>query len=237
MNALSVILDFSVLFIAILVTATSIKRGLVISIIEFVGEIISAVVASFVGYFIVIIGYNSIFKNNLLNLIGSAVSSPNGFTGKDIFDVLPSFINNALTLDGVNSSNLLTQSGVNGSSTTRESIEQYIAPYAISYMTKIAMVMIFTVLLIIIITLSSKFSKHFVNTELKTLNNAMSCIFGLVKSAFIIMVLIVLVDAIVLTMDLDTFSSFNSAVNSSVLFKLLYNVNIPSFIISIVTGV
>ena len=237
MNVLSVILDFFVLFVVILVTATSIKRGLIISIIEFVGEIISAVIASFVGYFIVIISYSSMFKNNLLNLIGSVVSNSNGFTSEDVFDVLPKFIRNALTLDGVNSSNLLTQSGINSSTTIKESIEQYIAPYAISYMTKINMVIIFTILLIIIITLSSKFSKHFVNTELKTLNNAMSCIFGLVKSVFIIMMLIVLIDAIVLTMDLEAFSSFNSAVNSSILFKFLYSVNIPSFIISIVTGV
>ena len=49
--------------------------------------------------------------------------------------------------------------------------------------------------------------------------------------------ILVLIDAIVLTMDLEAFSSFNSAVNSSILFKFLYSVNIPSFIISIVTGV
>lgn len=237
MNALSVLLDFFVLFVAILVTATSVKRGLIISIVEFVGEIISAVIASFVGYFIVIIGYNSMFKIKLLNLIGSAVSSSNGFTAEDIFNVLPKFIRNALTLDGVNSSSLLNQSGVTGSATIKESIEQYIAPYAISYMTKISMVIIFTVLLITIITLSSKISKHFVSTELKTLNRTMSFIFGLVKSAFIIMVIIVLIDAIVLTMSPEAFLSFNSAVDSSILFKLLYNVNIPSFIISIVTGV
>lgn len=236
MNILSAVLDITVVIILLLITATSIKRGLIVSIIEFVGSIISAVVAAFSGWIIAMIGYNLTFKGNLVRLINSVISSEGGFVSENIFNVLPKFVQNALSSSGINSSNLLTTSGLNNTSTITESIEYKVAPYIILYMTKISMVIIFTVFMILIITLSSKLSKHFVNTELKTLNNAMSCIFGLVKSVFIIMMLVVLIDAIVLTLSADSVAAFNEAVNSSILFKLVYSVNIPSFIVSLVTG-
>ena len=45
--------------------------------------------------------------------------------------------------------------------------------------------------MVIIITLSSKFSKYFANNDLKIFNNIFSALFGLVKAIFIIMTLII----------------------------------------------
>lgn len=47
MDMLSVALDITTVVIIILITATSIKRGLITSIIEFVGGILSAVGSAF----------------------------------------------------------------------------------------------------------------------------------------------------------------------------------------------
>lgn len=51
MDMLSVALDITTVVIIILITATSIKRGLITSIIEFVGGILSAVGSAFLGWF------------------------------------------------------------------------------------------------------------------------------------------------------------------------------------------
>lgn len=49
MDMLSVAFDITTVVIIILITATSIKRGLITSIIEFVGGILSAVGSAFLG--------------------------------------------------------------------------------------------------------------------------------------------------------------------------------------------
>lgn len=236
MDMLSVALDITTVVIIILITATSIKRGLITSIIEFVGGILSAVGSAFLGWFFAIAGYNMSFKSVIMNSVDSVIYKDGGFISENIFDALPKMVQNSLGFDGINSSNFLNSSTVNNSNTITEAIEQQISPYVISYMTKISMVVFFTIFMVIIITLSSKFSKYFANNDLKIFNNIFSALFGLVKAIFIIMTLIILVDAIVLSLDADSYNAFNNAVNSSILFKLIYNVNIPSFIISIITG-
>ena len=236
MDMLSVALDITTVVVIILITATSIKRGLITSIIEFVGGILSAVFSAFLGWFFAIAGYNMSFKSVIMNSVDSVIYKDGGFISENIFNALPKMVQNSLGFDGINSSNFLNSSTVNNSNTITEAIEQQVSPYVISYMTKISMVVFFTNFMVIIITLSSKFSKYFANNDLKIFNNIFSALFGLVKSIFIIMTLIILVDAIVLSLDADSYNAFNNAVNSSVLFKLIYNVNIPSFIISIITG-
>ena len=236
MDMLSVALDITTVVIIILITATSIKRGLITSIIEFVGGILSAVGSAFLGWFFAIAGYNISFKSAIMNSVDSVIYKDGGFISENIFNALPKMVQNSLGFDGINSSNFLNSSTVNNSNTITEAIEQQISPYVISYMTKISMVVFFTIFMVIIITLSSKFSKYFANNDLKIFNNICSALFGLVKAIFIIMTLIILVDAIDLSLDADSYNAFNNAVNSSILFKLIYNVNIPSFIISIITG-
>ena len=236
MDMLSVALDITTVVIIILITATSIKRGLITSIIEFVGGILSAGGFAFFGWFFAIAGYNISFKSAIMNSVDSVIYKDGGFISENIFNALPKMVQNSLGFDGINSSNFLNSSTVNNSNTITEAIEQQISPYVISYMTKISMVVFFTIFMVIIITLSSKFSKYFANNDLKIFNNIFSALFGLVKAIFIIMTLIILVDAIVLSLDADSYNAFNNAVNSSILFKLIYNVNIPSFIISIITG-
>lgn len=236
MDMLSVALDITTVVVIILITATSIKRGLITSIIEFVGGILSAVVSAFLGWFFAIAGYNISFKSAIMNSVDSVIYKDGGFISENIFNALPKMVQNSLGFDGINSSNFLNSSTVNNSNTITEAIEQQVSPYVISYMTKISMVVFFTIFMVIIITLSSKFSKYFANNDLKIFNNIFSALFGLVKAIFIIMTLIILVDAIVLSLNADSYNAFNNAVNSSILFKLIYNVNIPSFIISIITG-
>lgn len=236
MDMLSVALDITTVVVIILITTTSIKRGLITSIIEFVGGILSAVVSAFLGWFFAIAGYNISFKSAIMNSVDSVIYKDGGFISENIFNALPKMVQNSLGFDGINSSNFLNSSTVNNSNTITEAIEQQVSPYVISYMTKISMVVFFTIFMVIIITLSSKFSKYFANNDLKIFNNIFSALFGLVKAIFIIMTLIILVDAIVLSLDADSYNAFNNAVNSSILFKLIYNVNIPSFIISIITG-
>lgn len=171
MDMLSVALDITTVVVIILITATSIKRGLITSIIEFVGGILSAVVSAFLGWFFAIAGYNMSFKSVIMNSVDSVIYKDGGFISENIFNALPKMVQNSLGFDGINSSNFLNSSTVNNSNTITEAIEQQISPYVISYMTKISMVVFFTIFMVIIITLSSKFSKYFANNDLKIFNN------------------------------------------------------------------
>ena len=171
MDMLSVALDITTVVIIILITATSIKRGLITSIIEFVGGILSAVGSAFLGWFFAIAGYNISFKSAIMNSVDSVIYKDGGFISENIFNALPKMVQNSLGFDGINSSNFLNSSTVNNSNTITEAIEQQISPYVISYMTKISMVVFFTIFMVIIITLSSKFSKYFANNDLKIFNN------------------------------------------------------------------
>lgn len=171
MDMLSVALDITTVVVIILITATSIKRGLITSIIEFVGGILSAVVSAFLGWFFAIAGYNISFKSAIMNSVDSVIYKDGGFISENIFNALPKMVQNSLGFDGINSSNFLNSSTVNNSNTITEAIEQQVSPYVISYMTKISMVVFFTIFMVIIITLSSKFSKYFANNDLKIFNN------------------------------------------------------------------
>lgn len=237
MNMLSLILDISTLLFIVLITATSVKRGLIVSIIEFVGGIIAAIAASFLGWLAAVWVYNLSIKGTIINTVESAIFGVGGLTSENIFSVLPKSVQNSLGFDGINSSNFLSSGLKDNSKTIAESVEQLVSPYMISYIAKICMVVIFTVLMIVIITLSSKLSRHFDSSGLKLAENLLSLIFGLVKSVFIIMALIVLINAIVLTLDSGANTAFYEAVNSSLLFKPLYSINILSFIITLVAGV
>ena len=73
MDMLSVALDITTVVIIILITATSIKRGLITSIIEFVGGILSAVGSAFLGWFFAIAS-TKIIKVIIINI---ALTKPN----------------------------------------------------------------------------------------------------------------------------------------------------------------
>lgn len=105
-----------------------------------------------------------------MNLVDSVIYKDGGFISENIFNALPKMVQNSLGFDGINSSNFLNSSTVNNSNTITEAIGAAdFYPYVISYMTKISMVVFFTIFMVIIITLSSKFSKYFANNDLKNI--------------------------------------------------------------------
>lgn len=234
MNTLSLVLDIMVVVVIILITATSIKRGMIISIIEFVGVIVSAIVSSFIASVVSIFNYNQFFKASLINTIDNAISQKDTVISHQAFNALPVFAQNEFKLNGITEANILNDS--NNYDTISASVESQAAPIIIAFITKILMVIIFTFLMVLIVTMSTKISKKIELKELTIANKILSCVFGVFKAAFIVMVLIILIDAIVMMTSVESAISFNQSINDCLFFKFLYNINIPSFIISLVTG-
>lgn len=234
MNTLSLALDIMLVVVIVLITATSIKRGLIISIIEFVGVIVSAIVSSFLASAISIFNYNQFFKTSLINTIEHSIAEEGTVISHQAFNALPIFAQNELRLNGITEENILNNS--NNYDTISASVEAQVAPIIIAFITKILMVIIFTFLMVFIITVSIKLSKKVELRELTTADKILSCVFGVFKAAFIVMVLIILIDAIVMMTSVESTISFNQSINNCLLFKFLYNINIPSFIINLVTG-
>lgn len=234
MNILSLVLDMMVMVIIILITATSIRRGLITSIIEFMGVIISAIVSSLLASYMSILNYNLFFKSHLMVVIDNAIGQKDAVVSQQAFDALPIFVQNEFRLNGITEENILNDS--NAYSTITESVEAQAAPVIMAFITKILMVIIFTVLMAMIVTLSTKLAKKLKLEEFNTLNNVLCAVFGIFKAVFIIMILIILLNLIVMMSSADSVKVFNQALNDCLLFKFLYNINIPLFIINLVTG-
>lgn len=234
MNTLSLVLDIMVIVVIILVTATSIKRGLITSIIEFVGVIVSAIASSFIASGISIFGYNQFFKARLIETIDHAIAQESTVISQQAFNALPVFAQNELKFNGITEANILNDA--NNYDTISASVEAQAAPIIIAFITKILMVIIFTFLMVLVITISIKLSKKVELKELNTANKILSCVFGAFKAIFIVMVLTILIGAIVMMTSAEAAISFNQSINNCLFFKFLYNINIPSFIINLVTG-
>lgn len=231
MNLLSAVFDIIVVVTVILITATSMKRGIIASVIEFVGIIISMIASIFLSSILANFIYIQFMQNNIIDSVSKVVSS--GGSSSSVFAALPICAQNELISQGINENNILAIS--NGSEATY-AIESLVRPIMTSFITRISITIIFTVLSVIVITVATKLSKKAHLSELAAPEKLVSCIFGILKSLMFLMVIAILIEIISMLLSQSSIITFNHAIDKSLLYKLLNKINIPSLIINLMTG-
>lgn len=236
MNLLSAVLDIIVVVTVILITSTSIRRGLVFSVIEFVGVIVSAVASAFLASVVSGIIYVQFIQNNIIDGISNILSRCTFVADANVcvFNFLPGYVRSELISQGINENNIFA---VSDGSEIPTAIESLIRPIMSSFITKIAMTIIFTVLLVIVIAVTTRLSKKAYLSELAAPEKIVSCIFGLLKSLILLMVMAILIEIIAMLLSQNSTIAFDQAVDKSLLYKFINNINVPSLIINLMTGV
>lgn len=234
MNVLSAVLDIMVAVTIILVTATSIRRGMIVSIIEFVGMILSTVASAFLASMSSSLIYAQFIKNSIVETISRAILDTDKAASVSAFNSLPIYVQSDLLSRGINEKNIL--SNINGSDIP-SAVEAIIRPTVVSLITKIAVTVIFTILFVIVIALTTKFSKKAHMSELSAPEKLMSGVFGFLKSVIILMIVAILIQIIVLLISQESVNAVNSAIDNSFLYKLINGVNIPLFVINLTMGI
>lgn len=237
MNLFSVILDIMVVSIVIFVAATSIKRGIISSIIEFVGTVVSITLSVFLGSIAANTIYNQFIQKNIIETLTKAISSNPNNVSEAVFHALPNYAQHGLSTQGINADNIIENS--KGTLDIPTSVEMSASTIIISFIAKISIAIIFIILTVIVIKISSNISKKAQLHDLNELNAAssfVSLIFGIIKSLLFLMMIVILIETIVTLMpQADAITKYQEAINSSILYKLFNNINIPLMIINMMT--
>ncbi len=235
MNILGAALDIMAAVIIIIIAATSIRRGIAASIAEFVGVILSTVAAAFLAAMTSSFIYAQFIRDNIIETISNAVSSGSGAASVSVFNSLPGYVQTSLLSQGINENNILAAS--NGSDIPT-AVEAMVRPVVVSFITEIALTIIFTILFVIVIALTNKLFKSTRTSEHSAPEKLMCCIFGALKAAVILMVIAILIQAIVMLMPQSAINSFNTAVDNSFLYKFIIKfLNIPLFVVNLTAGI
>lgn len=233
---MSIILDIVVAVIIVLFTITSFRRGLVNSIIDFAGTIVSVVAASLIASSMSVSIYNQFIKEHIIDCVSQALSTlPSSASvteqASQVMSSLPGYATNILALMGINESNLFSSIDTTYLSIPN-AVETLVYPTAVKIITVALTIVLFMIFIAVIGLLSNLLTKTIKITGLSTVNKLGGAVFGLVKALLLIMVLSLVLYFVMMFLPTDTTMAINDAIENSMLYKGIYNISLPEKIIS-----
>ena len=233
---MSIILDIAVVAIIVLFTVTSFRRGLVSSIVDFAGTIVSIVAASFIASSMSVSIYNQFVRDKIVESVSQALSSLPSSAGaveqaSEIMSSLPDYVTNILALMGINENNLLSAIDTTYLSIPN-AVEALVYPTAVKIITAALTIILFMIFIVVIGLVSRLLTKTLNIAGLSVVNKIGGAAFGLVKALLLIMVLSLVLYFIMMFLPTDVTMAINDGVENSILYKGIYNISLPEKIIS-----
>lgn len=236
---MSAILDIVVVLIVLSLAFTSFRRGLINSLVDFVGTIVAVVASSFVASSVSIWIYNQFIMSKITDSVNQALLSlPESATAtqqaENIISSLPSYASNALTMLGIDSDNLFSSINTDILSIP-QAVESLVRPTAVKIITTILTVILFILFMVLIGFVSKLVTKAVNIVGLSPVNKIGGAIFGAVKGLLIIMILSFLLYFVMMFLPSETSIELNEAIENSYLYYGIYNISLPEKIISLFT--
>lgn len=217
------ILDAAIIVVLLIFVAIGAKKGIIQSLGEFIGAVVSAWAASFCGGIIADTVYDRFFREAIINRINIAVGSgANGAAG--YFKSLPDFIIRYLNGSGVTEESL-SRTIENGTKNAVDVIEAAISPVFIGMIKVLAVVICFLVFMALAKLLVKLIAGIFELPVLKQINAVIGAAFGFLVGAVVIWVIIAAVEFFEPMMSESLRASVQSAVKSSVIYSAVSGVN------------
>lgn len=220
-------LDVITVLILILFGYMGYKRGAARSLANLCGTVLSSIGSVFVGSVVAKSIYTTFFKASIIDKI-SLILFDKGTEAADatlsrIFGALPEYVQGALTNFGYSIEDVRNAINMDNARTAAETIEPMVAPIITTFISVIAIIIMFIVLRVVLNFLVKLIEKVLSMFMLKFVNSAAGSVIGVVEGIILVVVLaVVLRIATSIVTDMPAILSADS-VQSSLLFKYLYN--------------
>ena len=233
-------LDFGIAVLIGLFCFSGYKRGAVYMAVNTAGTIAAVVLASVLASPVALPVYNWILKDNIINgLTGatsSIVKSEGAEMAKQTMAVMSNFTKNAFSFMGVDQNKLakaLDDSviGIPGT------IEEMIRPAAVSMVSVVLTFIFFLLLMIVVGIVAKKLTKTVNRTFLAVPNRLIGLGIGLVEAVFIAMLMTLLVYFFMMFISPESCIALKDAIDNTVFFKFIRQINLPRIIMSWLSAV
>lgn len=229
---MSVFLDGLILVVLLLFTLNGIRKGIVRSIISFIGITLAVFLSSFLGRAAAELIYSSFIKQGIIDSVSSSVSNTIG-QGTDsiireIMDCLPDFI--TVLVPELDSSDYLTDAINSGADSAAYAVEKLVSPIITGVISVFAVILIFLLLIIIVRLISNTVARTFQIPVLLGINRVFGGVLGFLSGSVFIM-LVVLIIRLIASLTSDNTFITQQVYYQTYLFRFFNSFNIFDFIL------
>ncbi|MDD6489366.1 MAG: CvpA family protein [Clostridia bacterium] len=234
---MNIVLDLTVVLIVAIMIFSGYRRGLLNSVIDFAGVIVSAVASSFLASMAAISVYEKFIMNKVIESVQNIfLAFPSHMTAdqqaEKLFSALPDYAVNALSFSGIDV-NTLSEKISTENIAVPQLVESLIRPTAVRLVSTIITVVLFIILTALIAFLAKFLTKAVNAIGLSVVNRIGGAIFGLVKAIVLIMVLTLVLYFIMMFLSPDTVNEINDAIEKSYLYNGIYKLNLLNKILAL----
>ena len=234
---MTLLFDIGIIALVVMFAIGGYKKGLLVSLVNVAGTVIACAVSPIISSAFSSVIYENFIEKEITDAVSKAAEGipanmDNIEKAGEIISNLPNSINNMLSFLGLH-----TESLANEMSSTKleitELIEGLVRPNAIRLISTVL-----TIVLFILISAGLKYVAHLATkvleaVKLGTVNKVLGGIFGVAESAFIIMMLTLLVYFVTMFMSPDACQYVNDRINETVIYKVIYQYSMPDAIIAL----
>lgn len=225
---MSILLDIVLLILLILFLVSGFRRGVAKSITEFGGALLAIVVAALLAALFAPMAYNTFVQGPLVDRIHQTLQGSVGTDAvqklQEFIDALPGFLGNALESYGL-SAGKLNEAVAGSTGEAANAVAALLAP-VITDLLRLAMMLVFFIILMIVVKLAARGVDWVFDLPiLRQLNSLLGAAFGVLKCAVVVIVLCTVLQIIIPMMNPVPEIFQQSTIDSTILFKFLYNNN------------
>ncbi len=234
------LLDIIVIAIIALFAFSGFKRGLVYSIIGVFGSLIAAALSSLAATFLSLSIYESFFLTRIQETVAESLSalpeiSSASQKAQCLFDSMPSVLVNTLNLTGITQDSLTNEIKTSMIREVPVLVESLVRPMIVRLITIILTAILFVVFTFLIKLAANVLTKTIDIAKLSTANKLAGAIFGLGEAVVLIMVFSLILYFIMMFLSPEHCMSVQNMIDSSYLYKGIYQFSLPDAIISAFT--
>lgn len=218
-------LDIAIVVVVILFAARGARKGFIKSCVDFIGGFAAMIGAGILSMPVAKWVYYTFFHDALLEKISSAVTGMEvGDAVHMVFSEFPDVIVRGLASFGITESDVAGR--VEGGATSiAEGIAEQMSPLLIGFVRVFAMLVLFILLLVVIRALATMLTGVFRLPVLRSANQLLGTVFGILMSVVAIWVALACVQALLPLFSAEWQQRITELTSNSVLYKLLYEFN------------
>jgi uncharacterized membrane protein required for colicin V production len=219
------VMDVSLLVLLIISFVIGFKKGLIRSVVDLFGGIISALLAAFVGARCSEWLYDKLFRPSVLGKVTDAIGTSQGADAvTNVFKSLPDFIVRLFNLNGVTEQTVMKAIN-NQTDNMAEIITDAISPLLIAIIKVFIIIFLFLLFMIILKAIASALTKLFSVPVLHQINGLLGGLFGLCLGLLIIWVFLGALNFFEPMMTTADREKLTSTVNSTYIAKVVTDLN------------
>lgn len=234
---MTLLFDIGIVVLVVLFAIAGYRKGLLISLVNVAGTIIACAVSPLISSVFSTMVYDSFIKNEINESVNTAVEGIPANLGDteragEIIEKLPNSINNMLGFLGIHTQGLADEIS-SAKLEIPQLIEGLVRPNAIRLISTVL-----TIIFFIIISVGLKYAAHLATkvleaVKLGTVNKLLGGAFGIAESAFIIMMVTLIIYFVTVFMSPEACQYINDRINETVIYKLIYQYSMPDAIIAL----